>query len=499
MLTRLKVTGFKNLVGVDVRFGPFTCIAGMNGVGKSNLFDAITFLGAVADRPLVEAARSVRDETGRASDVRSLFHHIGDDYAPEMSFEAEMIVPREGIDDLGQNARASITFLKYTLVLRYRGENGSLLGSLEILREDLVHINLGDAIDSLRFPHSASWRKSAVTGRRTRSPFISTEGDGGARLIKLHQDGRHGRPLSRSAENLPRTVISATNAAESPTALIARNEMRSWRLLQLEPLSLRRSDEFSAPTKLGMDGSHLAASLYHLAHSRIRNGRNGLDDTFANRVYAQVANRLSQLIDDVRTLGVDRDEKRELLTLWVAGRDQTKHAARALSDGTLRFLALATLEQDSESEGLLCLEEPENGIHPARIPAMLRLLRDIATDAREEVGPDNPLRQVIVNTHSPSVVMQAPEDSLVVAQLKDEVSEHGRFKAVTFRGLDGTWRQKQADERGISRGELLAYLNPTGGNEDPQFASMRDGPSHTRRVMDREDIQLLLFPQESHG
>jgi len=28
MLTRLKVSGFKNLVDVDVRFGPFTCIAG---------------------------------------------------------------------------------------------------------------------------------------------------------------------------------------------------------------------------------------------------------------------------------------------------------------------------------------------------------------------------------------------------------------------------------------------------------------------------------------
>jgi len=40
MLTRLKVTGFKNLVDVDIKFGPFTCIAGANGVGKSNLFEA---------------------------------------------------------------------------------------------------------------------------------------------------------------------------------------------------------------------------------------------------------------------------------------------------------------------------------------------------------------------------------------------------------------------------------------------------------------------------
>src|SRR5260370_5587045 len=92
MLTRLKVTGFKNLVDVDVRFGPFTCIAGANGVGKSNLLDAISFLSALADRPLVDAALSVRDEGAHSGDIRSLFHRLGDQYEDRMRFEAEMIV-----------------------------------------------------------------------------------------------------------------------------------------------------------------------------------------------------------------------------------------------------------------------------------------------------------------------------------------------------------------------------------------------------------------------
>lgn len=55
MLTRMKITGFKNLVDVDVRFGPFTCIAGVNWVGKLNLFDAIMFMSALADKPLLAA------------------------------------------------------------------------------------------------------------------------------------------------------------------------------------------------------------------------------------------------------------------------------------------------------------------------------------------------------------------------------------------------------------------------------------------------------------
>src|SRR5438105_15857149 len=102
MLTRLKVNGFKNLVDVDIRFGPFTCIAGANGVGKSNLFDAIRFLSATANYSLLEAALRVRDDSGHNVDVRGLFHRVGDKFANEISFEVEMIVPPEAVDDLGQ-------------------------------------------------------------------------------------------------------------------------------------------------------------------------------------------------------------------------------------------------------------------------------------------------------------------------------------------------------------------------------------------------------------
>jgi predicted ATPase len=509
MLTRLKVSGFKNLVDVDVRFGPFTCIAGANGVGKSNLFDAIHLLSALADRPLMDAALSVRDEGGRTTDIRSLFHRVGDQYDEEMSFEAEMIVPGEGFDDLGQEAKAGITFLRYSVSLMYRTDDSRLsLGSLELNREELVHITLGEANKHLLFPHSVPWRNSAVKGRRS-APYISTEDTGENRLIKLHQDSSgRGRPLSRLAANLPRTVLSTANAAESPTALLARREMQSWRLLQLEPSSLRKPDEFTAPTRLGADGSHLAATLYRLARFNVTNNRNGSSDpNEETRIYGSVAARLSKLINDVRDVWIDRDERRELLTLQVIGRDNTSHPARALSDGTLRFLALAVLELDPEAQGLLCLEEPENGIHPERIPAMLELLRDIATDVEEPLGPDNPLRQVIINTHSPSVVMQIPEDSLLVAEAKEIVRSGKRFKGVCFSCLPKTWREKAPEDVSVvSKGELLAYLNPVRSEEADnghnEYAhtdqQSRRTQARTRRVIDRPDLQLLIpFPAET--
>ncbi len=49
MLTRLEINGFKNLLDFEVDFGPLTCIAGANGVGKSNIFDAVRFLSLLAD------------------------------------------------------------------------------------------------------------------------------------------------------------------------------------------------------------------------------------------------------------------------------------------------------------------------------------------------------------------------------------------------------------------------------------------------------------------
>lgn len=500
MLTRLRVRGFKNLVDVDVQFGPFTCIAGANGVGKSNIFDAIDLLSLFADHALLDATRRVRG----GSRLRNLFHRTGDHQVAEMEFDAEMIIPEMGRDDLGQEAVASSTFLRYRLRLVHRPQSGAEnVDRLGIVEEGLDYITKGEAHKHLWFEHSArAWRDTVVKNRKYGESFISTQADEeGRTIIRLHQDGggSRGRPLSYLASSLPRTVLSSTNAAESPTALLARREMQSWRLIQLEPSALRQSDSFTDPNHLGSDGSHLAGTLYRLGNgSRLRQPVAESDpagamegvDTEPGHVYAEVANRLGTFLDDVREVSVDRDEKRELLTLEVSTGAQSRFPAAALSDGTLRFLALAVFEIDPEATGVLCLEEPENGVHPARVPSMLSLLRRIAVDPHEPVDEANPLRQVLVSTHSPAVVQQVPEDTLLLACATEHVHDGARLRGVTFRHLQNTWRDRTDMQQSVATlGDLLTYLSPSLTTDE--YAQLLTA-SRSKRVVDRNDVQELL-------
>ena len=487
MLTRLKVSGFKNLIDVDVPLGPFTCVAGGNGTGKSNLFDVIQFLSALADHTLIDAARSVRSDQGRTSDVRNLFHHIGDTDTLEMSIEAEMIIPEEGVDDLGQQAKATTTLLRYRVVLAYRVDDSlPSLATLELIEERLEHLKLGDWGKHLKFAdHRRDWRDSVLKGKR-RVPFISTTIQGGNRAIKVHQDGGDSSPQTILSKTSPRTVLSTINTAESPTALLARREMQSWKLLQLESSALRESDEFTTQPGLGSDGSHLPATLYGLARSK----KNSNSVSQGKEIYAQVAAWLSELIDEVAAVRIDRDERRELLTLEVVDQSGTVYPARTLSDGALRFLALSVLESDPKATGLICMEEPENSIHPSRIPLILGLLQNMATDVTIPIGSDNPLRQVIVSTHSASVIQEIFDDTLLIAELGEDEPDSQQSSGARFSWLSDTWRVAVLPEvPPVSKDQLLAYLGPT----MPRTAPPKSRLQRNQRLIDRSDIQPLLF------
>ncbi len=483
MLTRLRIKGFKSLWDVDVHFGPFTCIAGPNAVGKSNLFDAIQFLSHLASDTFLNAALSVRAQSDLTGNAKDLFHRWKDLYEKRIFMSAEMIIPSEGTDSLGQTAVASITFVRYELELEFSESSGtSGLGMIRLISEKLEPISKGSAAKTLRFPHSATkWRNSVVVGKGRRVPFISTDLLNGE--IELHQE-RGGQPRRFKSDSLPRTVLSTVNAMESPTSLLAKREMESWRLLQLEPSALRHPDSFLTPPGLDANGAHLPATLFALSHQY------GADRI----IYEHVAGRLSSLIDDVVSITIDKDDRRQLLVLQLLNRDGTLHEARSLSDGTLRFLALAAMAEDPSALGVICMEEPENGIQPSRIPAILNLLEAIACDPQEPPGEDNPLRQVIINTHSPSVVKQINEDCLLIASTEQHLVGGKRFDATAFKWLSNTWRQSTApNARAVAKGKLLSYLVTAPPREK---STAGKGDKVKRRVIDRPEFRQLAFDVE---
>ena len=221
MLTRLRVQGFKNLLDVEVRFGPFTCIAGPNGVGKSNLFDAILFLHLLTKYPIMEAVRRLRETKGRSPEPRSLLTAFEGYQAEELRFEADMVVERAVEDDLGVSANASISTLRYSVAFRLSKENG--VERLELAEEKLLPVKLREARRGFGFETSPEFLSSCVRGRRARAPFISTNpGDTGV-VIQVHQEGHGGRKVPAPKSSW--TVLGHTSSSDIPTVLAAHRDM----------------------------------------------------------------------------------------------------------------------------------------------------------------------------------------------------------------------------------------------------------------------------------
>jgi predicted ATPase len=220
--------------------------------------------------------------------------------------------------------------------------------------------------------------------------------------------------------------------------------MQQWRMLALEPSAMRAPDSINDSASIAANGAHLASALYRMSISDSQD------------VYASVASNASALTD-VRDVRVDFDSSRDLLTLEAKLGDGPYLPARALSDGTLRFLALSVIEVDPRFGGLICMEEPENGIHPAKIQSMVDLLRQLAVDAHEAPGDDNPLRQVIVNTHSPRfVAYQRAEDLLLALPTSTLVGER-EISTITVLPMSGTWRGSKRGTAG-SKALIADYL-----------------------------------------
>ena len=477
MLTRLEADGFLNLVGFAVDFGPCTCIAGPNGAGKSNLLDAIRFLSLLADHPIREAALRVRGGKGGGARIEELFHDGGG--APRESFRlaAEMLVEPELRDDFGRPGRATSTFLRYELEIGRAGRAGRAAAGIELRSESLRPIRRGEAGRRLRFPHSkAKFRDSAVRNRRfTRTGYVSTlrAPDGSAGIL-VHQDGGAPGPAPGApARGAPGTVVGTTNSVATPTVLAARREMQRWRRLSPEPAALRRPDRRSeGPAFVSERGAHLAAALGRLQDLAGPGGGPA----------ARVAARLAELapVSGVEALP---DPSGDLLTLSFTEAGGRRASAGATSEGVLRFLALALLAEDPEARGLLCIEAPEQGLHPGGLPALARLVRDLAVDPRAPVDARNPLRQIVLTTHSPVFLRMLDPADLLVADRTTRPEGEGSGHGLRCRPLAGTWRAAAGGGEALAALPAMSeYLPPSGAQLLMAFEAPPRGEAARRTV-----------------
>ncbi len=386
MITYLKINGFKSFHNFEMEFTPFTVIAGANASGKSNLFDALTLLSRLADTDNLKRAFS--EQRG---EFIELFTQYGDDnFATEMEFVVEMLVDKNVKDAWGNEAKLKYTRLRYELSIR-RIKNTSGIQDLIVSNENLLKLNHQEdkwVANAITKKAVEFWRPKVETGRRG-IPYIETVRENDIDIIQVPQDGTTGNKRRFPLSNATRTVLSSFDTVDFPHVLAAKEEMKSWKFLQLNPEDLRQAtSKNNGEDTISVSGKNLAAALYRIKQT----------DPYSLK---EISRKLNSFLPNFVEVDVLDDKENKQYLIFLKDVDKKEFSSRVLSEGTLRILALCILEYDDRHTGLLCFEEPENGIHPFRIKAMTELLKDLSVDFNEI---EIPLRQVIVNTHSPVLV-----------------------------------------------------------------------------------------------
>lgn len=385
MITYLKITGFKSFHNFEMEFSPLTVVAGTNASGKSNLFDALMLLSNLAEIDNIK--RAFKDQRGEF--LESFTQYGENNFAQEMEFIIEMLVNKTITDAWGNKASLKYTRLRYELKIR-RYTNDSGLEDIEVSFESLVNLKHQDDqwIKIIPPNYREIWRPKVGTGKRG-IPYINTTYENDLITVEVPQDGKTGNKRRFPLKNASRTVLSSFDTTDFPHVLAAKEEMKSWKFLQMNPEDLRKpTDKSSGEDKISQSGKNLAAALNRIA----------LKNEFS---LSEISRKLQSFVPNFIEVNVYDDKENKQFVIKLTDKDGKEYTSRVLSEGTLRILALCILEQDDLHTGLLCFEEPENGIHPYRIASMAELLRNLANDFTDE---DLPLRQVIVNTHSPILV-----------------------------------------------------------------------------------------------
>jgi predicted ATPase len=206
--------------------------------------------------------------------------------------------------------------------------------------------------------------------------------------------------LYPSAENWQ----SLDNGSATITLKDVRIDPDLWCLYHLHDTSssspMRKTAKVDDNRFLRPDGANLPAFLYLLKKKHKE----------AYDLVVRTVQRVAPFFDDFR-LDPLRLNPDDIKLEWRHKRSDQYFDASSLSDGTLRFIALATLflQPEEYRPSLILVDEPELGLHPYALEILAALIRQASVAT-----------QVIVSTQSSLLLDHfEPEDILVANRVND--------------------------------------------------------------------------------
>ena len=127
------------------------------------------------------------------------------------------------------------------------------------------------------------------------------------------------------------------------------------------------------------------------------------------QVRKRIVEALRRLYEDISDFHVNIEFNTAQLFIQERGGQVTVPATR-LSDGTIRYLSLLAILCDPQPPPLVCIEEPELGLHPDILPGLAKLLLEASVRC-----------QLVVTTHSEVLVdaLTDKPESIVVCEKED--------------------------------------------------------------------------------
>ena len=451
MLTRIEIDGFKTFRRFELDIPPFLVVLGRNASGKSNLFDAIDFLRLAADRSLAEVVAHGR------GDLQELLHRSADGSRMQtMTFAVEVLLDPEVGDDFGDVVAVHHSRLRYELQLTLRAPSQGGMGTsgnghrerFFVSDESVRMIRKPDDTWVRRYGRTAGVRNNlARYSSRSVDVLLETEVDAnGRRVFVIHQDGRAGRARRLPAGEAVSTVLSTlTTANDYPLLYALKRELESWGQLHLDPGALRGVNSYDDEESLAPNGANLANALHRITMQTASEDR-------PKGILSDIAANLAEIVPEVIDLEIEEDGARRQRQVIVRTRDDAPYSSSVASDGTLRALALLVALNDPQRKGLICFEEPENGIYPRRLVEFVAHLRDLAYASVERRGEDprSPLLQLLLSSHSPVILRSLPRLDTSDG-LRDDVTFFDTVALVEYgrRSRVSRARKVRADEQSV--------------------------------------------------